>query len=305
MPPSPVEWPHAAEYARTVYELALRRAILAIAADVSVLAQDSSYECSSQELAGHFEARLRDIRESCLFNVGNDPQFADEMSIDVTVPDLVKGVLPAAATACLYGPSGIGKTFLALDLAHSISLGKPFGGHPVCQGAVLYVALEGQSTVARRFLAARQQHGNPGRMVARLNASGGLGLLTDGAILANKIIAAAQEQSRVTGTSVRLVIIDTLAQALAGENDASVMSATAGHARRIAEELEATVLFVHHPGKDRQRGLRGSSALFAALDVVIAIEQRHTGCSTVRLEKSRDDAIGELGISGLAPLMSV
>lgn len=187
-----------------------------------------------------------------------------------------------------------GFTFLALDLAHSIALGTPFAGRKVSQGAVLYVALEGQSTLARRFLAARMRRGHPGRMLARLKASGG----SDQQLkYADKIITAARKQSQAAGSPVRLIIIDTLAQALAGENenDAAVMTSAAGHARRIAEESGATVLFVHHQGKDRQRGLRGSSALFAAADTVVAIEQRDAAFRTVRLEKSRDGATGEVG----------
>ena len=43
----------------------------------------------------------------------------------------------------LYGPTGIGKTFLALDWAMSICSGQPWFGQEVRKGQVLYVLAEG------------------------------------------------------------------------------------------------------------------------------------------------------------------
>ncbi len=58
----------------------------------------------------------------------------------------------------LYGPSGHGKTFVALDMSLSISQGVPWQGHPTKQGAVIYVAAEGGPGVLRRVNAWCEQH---------------------------------------------------------------------------------------------------------------------------------------------------
>src|SRR4051812_1287674 len=57
---------------------------------------------------------------------------------------IIDGVLPEGVSA-LYGPSGSGKSFVALDIAGSIVTGKPFlGKFPVREGIVVYLQLEGE-----------------------------------------------------------------------------------------------------------------------------------------------------------------
>ena len=42
---------------------------------------------------------------------------------------LVDGVLPEQGLLCVYGPSGVGKSFLCLDLAAAIAEGAEWFGH--------------------------------------------------------------------------------------------------------------------------------------------------------------------------------
>ena len=51
------------------------------------------------------------------------------------------------------------------------------------------------------------------------------------------------------------------------------MSGLLTNCKRINMETGATVLLVAHPGKDRDRGMRGSSALFAGCGSVVEIER--------------------------------
>ena len=79
-----------------------------------------------------------------------------------------------------------------------------------------------------------------------------------------------------------LVVIDTLARALAGgnENAPEDMGALIGNAKRIQEATGAAVLFVHHSGKDTSRGSRGHSSLKGAADLEIEVTRTRpaTGC---------------------------
>jgi hypothetical protein len=170
-------------------------------------------------------------------------------------------------------------------------------GHRTRKGAVLYIALEGCSGFAARLKAAEKKHGDPGPLFARLKNPVRLGRAPGAEADVARIIAAAKQLARQAGFPVVLIVIDTLHRALAGdnENEAAAISAVVDQANRIAAETGAAVMFAHHPGKDIERGMRGSSAMAADVDVVIRIE-RESGSPTrnVILEKAKDGEEGAL-----------
>ena len=57
---------------------------------------------------------------------GSDFKLLDRSDLDKLPPAewLVHSILPEKGVAAIYGPSGSGKSFLAIDLAVSISNGK-------------------------------------------------------------------------------------------------------------------------------------------------------------------------------------
>lgn len=67
---------------------------------------------------------------------------------DLNRPYLIKGWFDKGMVSVLYGPSNVGKTFLALDIAHEISSGKPWGGCRVRKAPVMYVAAEGGAGIS-------------------------------------------------------------------------------------------------------------------------------------------------------------
>ncbi|MEY4644429.1 MAG: hypothetical protein RLZZ596_1260, partial [Pseudomonadota bacterium] len=71
----------------------------------------------------------------------------------------VKHVLPTNGLAALFGPSGSGKSFLALDMASCISKGTSWFGSRVSQAPVLYVMLEGEGAIRNRIAAYEKAHG--------------------------------------------------------------------------------------------------------------------------------------------------
>ncbi len=76
---------------------------------------------------------------------------------------------------------------------------------------------------------------------------------------------------------VRLIVVDTLARCFGGndENDAHNMGAFIEGCDVIKRETGATLLVVHHSGKDDTKGARGSRAFRAALDAEFNV--RHEG----------------------------
>jgi hypothetical protein len=71
------------------------------------------------------------------------------------------------------------------------------------------------------------------------------------------------------------------------------MGAIIGSARQIIEATGASVLLVHHSGKDTSKGARGHSSLRAAVDVELELT-REPGAAIgqVTLSKARDAADG-------------
>ena len=108
------------------------------------------------------------------------------------VPWHVKDLIPAKAVGLIVGESRAGKTFLALDLAVATAEGREFFGKPVMQGGVLYIAAEGEATIARRLWAARQGRSPTKYTIATLNIPGHL---TDEDVLAD-VVADAKSSTK-------------------------------------------------------------------------------------------------------------
>lgn len=197
---------------------------------------------------------------------------------------LVEGILQAGSLAELHGKPGVGKTFLALSLAGSISTGFPFFGHEVVkQGFVVYVAAEGDQSLPPRLRAWRKFHREDERPGLRvIPESVNLGKSTE----VEELIA----QLRTLPESPVLVVIDTLARCMVGgdESSAKDMGLVVHATELIRTAVGATVLLVHHPGHDSSRE-RGSSALRGAADTMMALKE---GRATIDLvcEKQKDSA---------------
>ena len=71
----------------------------------------------------------------------------------------VRGVLPALGLGSVYGPSGSGKSFLALDLAAAIAEDRSWFGYRVTACPVVYVCLEGTAGFRLRVAAWERHHG--------------------------------------------------------------------------------------------------------------------------------------------------
>jgi putative DNA primase/helicase len=185
---------------------------------------------------------------------------------------VIKGLIPESSLACIYGPSGSFKSFLALDWACHIASGKDWDGYKVKQGAVLYVAGEGGFGVTKRVRAWELQN--------QVSNIGNLARLPVPVFPGNRdqvqtIIDYCDEIKSTTGQKVQLIILDTLARCYGGkdENSSQDMGAFIAGCDMIKQLTGATVLIVHHSGKSVEKGGRGSSSLPAALDVEYQINR--------------------------------
>jgi hypothetical protein len=183
----------------------------------------------------------------------------------------VKGLFPDQGLASIYGPSGSGKSFLALDLMAAIVRGTSFYGSKTNHCSVVYVALEGTGGIARRIEAYETHHNITFPRTFRV--------VTDMLSLFNseaKIFAAAINEE---GLNEGVIVIDTLAQSAPGsdENSSADMGRIISNAQLLQRETNGLVVLIHHTGKDASRGARGHSSLFAALDAAIEVKRPASG----------------------------
>lgn len=203
-------------------------------------------------------------------------EAADRALVDSAEP-LVDGWLDVGAVSVFYGPSNVGKTFVVLDLAHSVANGWPWAGHATKRSGVLYVAAEGGGGIRKRFAALQRTHGTaPGNFIL---ASDSLNL-SDQPEDVQAVIDAAKALPGGCG----LIVIDTLAQTIGrDENSTADMSRFVRQIDRIRTATGAHVLIVHHTGKDESRGARGSVALKGAVDTEVEVTE-----GKLRTHKQRD-----------------
>lgn len=201
---------------------------------------------------------------------------------------LVKGLIPQAPLVVLYGESGAGKTFAVLDLVMSVVRGTAWRNHKVVQSRVVYIAAEGAGGLRNRIQAYCEFHGLD---MGQLD----LGVIAD----APNLLLAPDARDLILSIRAAggagLVVVDTFAQVTPGanENAGEDVGRALAHCREIHRHTGATVLLVHHSGKDASRGARGWSGLRAAADAELEVT-RDNDDRTIRLSKSKDGEDGLL-----------
>lgn len=201
------------------------------------------------------------------------PLIRGFQGFDVQASYLIKGYLPADCTASIYGPSGSFKSFLAVSWACHIATGKQWNERKTEAGAVLYVVGEGGVGVPRRIRAWADQY-NQGEDVPNIFRVDMPVFMADQLQVAELRLAANQVKSE-TGLDVKLIVIDTVARCFGGgdENKASDMGAFIAGCDMVKAATGATILLVHHTGKQEANGARGSSAFKAALDAEYLVKR--------------------------------
>jgi len=216
-----------------------------------------------------------------------------QSSMDVlalpTTPMCIKGVLQDQGLVGLYGPSGSGKSFLALDVAVALVEGRSWFGYRVKGKQVVYVALEGESGIRNRVAAMEKSVGLPMPLGLHflLGQPFNLTVAGDVSLLANAIRAEISQGGAV-------VFLDTLNRAAPGvdENASSDMGLILAGAKELQRLIDGLIVLIHHTGKDTSKGLRGHSSLLAALDTAIEVS-RDGDQRQWRLAKSKDGEDGK------------
>ena len=196
--------------------------------------------------------------------------------------------------AVLFGAPASYKSFVAISWALSVAHGVDWNGRPTRQGAVVYLAMEGQSGIAVRAEAWHRDHQLTDENVPFYAVTTPIGMAMENAPDVMQLKQAIEET--LGGVSPDLIVVDTLARSFAGsgadENSATDMGMFIRSCDLLKEWFDCSVLAVHHSGKDVEKGLRGSSALLGAVDTSIAIK-RTTGTEYVEIVVQKQKDVSE------------
>lgn len=240
--------------------------------------------------ADEFEM-LVEAAEAQIEQSGEKPRFHFEpvatFSSASALPWIIKGVLPQAGLAVVYGASGSGKSFAVLDMALTIAQGLEWRKRKTKQCKVAYIAAEGAEGFRKR-LAAYAMHKKVDLATVPMTVLNGAPNLMEKQDAKDVVLGI-----RAAG-GADVIIVDTFAQTTPGanENAGEDMGRALGHCKRIHELTGALVVLIHHSGKDSSKGERGWSGLRGACDAVIEVVREPAGGRWLRLAKNKDGEDG-------------
>jgi predicted peroxiredoxin len=220
-------------------------------------------------------------------------EVLDDEGLDALAPaiPLVAGYLDLDSLARMNGPSGHGKSFVALDIAACVANGRSWHGKAVEQCPVLYVAAEGARGLRKRVKAWCEHTGL---------ASSGVSFLPRALTVDGPEWQAFVDYAGKMGA--KMIILDTQARMTVGtnENDNTEMSVIMAALDVLREATGACVLLIHHRGLTGQHG-RGATSVKGALDTEIDVTK--SGMSvTVTNPKQKDDVEAAPMILTLSPV---
>ncbi|MFH8405544.1 AAA family ATPase [Streptomyces sp. NPDC018019] len=192
----------------------------------------------------------------------------------------------------IFGPPKSLKSFIALDMAMSVSTGVRWAGYGTHRARVLYVVAEGARGTKRRMAAWEQHHG---------------GMLSEVRWYPRAVQIGDPEQMRqliayCAVLGVGFVIFDTQARCTVGreENSNSEMGQIIAALDALKEATSACVLLVHHSGTEGGRG-RGATAWDGAVDAEFEVRREEGSTRVVlrtRFQKDIEEA-PEIALEGV------
>jgi hypothetical protein len=197
----------------------------------------------------------------------------------------IANILTEGGSSVLAGPSGHGKSFLALDLSLCVATGEPFRWDlSVKRGLVAYIAAEAFSGHGQRVNARLDYYGikaDPDSIPLHFLPAAPQ-LMEEGEV--QSVLVAIEELPEKPA----LIVIDTLSMTFIGgdEKDGHDVGRYVGGIQRLQRVTGAHVMTLHHTGWNQERE-RGHTALRAAVDTMILLN-REDNLVTMSCLKQRD-----------------
>lgn len=260
---------HVEAYAFVVQRAAVRRHLMAAGDVIKGLAMNNTMELM-EVIAQSENCIYEATKRHTLLRSWNIVDRAGLMQLP-QVEWLIPRVLPCRALGMIFGASGAYKSFYAIHKAIEVAQ----------TANVLYVVAEGESGMQSRV----QAHEKHFRMnTARVSyCMGAVDMFSDMEMTAFKRLAAKHQPS--------LIVVDTFAMCTgdADENNTKEMKQIVEGCKRMINELQCSVLVVHHTNKEGKVE-RGNQSLRNACDTVIRISLQDDVVK-VEQQKSKDKAL--------------
>lgn len=207
---------------------------------------------------------------------------ADEF-LDSPVPEaLIMNMLYKDSLTRIFGAPGCGKSFLSLDLAFSVALGREWQGKPVEQAKVIYVMAEGQRVNTARARAWLERH-----QVSRDELRGWFYAVPHKVLLTEEAIG--DLVAKVAELKAGLIFFDTKnAMMLGDENSASDFAVVRRAMDLVREASDASVVLIDHTGFGDPKRARGSSAGVGAMDTEVLVENDGQRPALITTTTTRD-----------------
>jgi hypothetical protein len=276
-------------YAEIVADKAAGRVLISGAEEAARISWDDSVPlCDRAERISAVFARAEQQRKSPGGARVPLLRLAALRDASAAVRWLVKHVVPADSIGMLFGGSGTFKSFIALDAALHVAHGLPWMGRKTTKGPVIYIAAEGGAGLWPRIEAWHQARNLSWAQVPLFVVPQAIDLTVD----AWRVVDAAQ----LLGVSPAMVVVDTLSQTYAGEeNSANEMAAYLRElGARFRRLWACSVLLIHHSGHSATERPRGSSAIRANVDYLLGVcRDEKEMLATVNCVKQKDGELFE------------
>jgi len=209
-----------------------------------------------------------------MFSVEQIKERPDQVAV-------IARVLFVDTLATIFGEYGSYKSFVALDMACCVALGRMWHGHKVRQGRVLYLAAEGADGLKKRVEGWEQHHGvEIGDDLTIIDRP----VMVDGPEWAVLCEIVRQDQ-------YSLIFLDTRARITSGldENSNTDMGKLVDAVTALKEASDhACVVLIHHAGREGQHE-RGATCVPGAMDTTLMVE-RKGNVAVISGHKQKDSA---------------
>lgn len=242
-------------------------------------------------------------KDPFVYEAEDAPKPADEDLFEVlSISDIkalppavwtIKNAIPQNSFGFIYGAPGSFKTFVCYDLALALAYGHAtwMGREVNHKGSVLYIASEGSSGFKNRITAWQIKHGcadddGQFRLIRRTMNFMDKGDIDRLERTVDAVVA--------THGPVETIFVDTVSRVLPGadENMQKDMTVFVSACDRLRERFGASVIGVHHTGKDGET-MRGSTVFLGQGDFIFKCEKEDGGKSGVlTCEKQKDGEDG-------------
>lgn len=205
---------------------------------------------------------------------------------------LVDGAIPEAGLVALIGAKGTYKTFVSLDLACHVALGRPWHGRSTAGCPTVYVYAEGAFGAKQRIDAWCEFNGEvTGRCLSRSDLPLWL-LPTRVAVNVTRSMSALIAEIMRLPMSPRLIVIDTLNANLDGDEDGKGMGGFTAGCLALRDAFGATIMVVHHTPLSNQENIRGRghSSFDGAVDtrLIVRRERSHVTVECTHQRNAED-----------------